>query len=299
MNMWLPSPRAITSPRPTNRFQAMLHKISNSPHRLACPKARPTRQRRQGVVLLAVLIVVVLLSLAAYNYSDLMTAQYKASDNYHKNAQARGVCRFRHPLRDGHPHQSGQYRQPPEQQSLRQFDLVISESRRYAGQRHRDTSRLPKLAPERANNTGGTNTSGTGICQFGFIDESGKININAMMASDPTGNQLYQMLLLLPNMTDRHRQYAHYRLGGQRYHAACREGSERRTTTTMPCRLLTQRPRTARSTASEELLPGQGRDSTQLLFGSDLNRNGYQDPTEVDDGTVTSTGFDRGPGPRI
>ena len=41
---------------------------------------RQSRPRR-AVVLLAVLIVVVLLSLAAYQYSELMTAEYRAADN--------------------------------------------------------------------------------------------------------------------------------------------------------------------------------------------------------------------------
>ncbi len=33
------------------------------------------------------------------------------------------------------------------------------------------------------------------------MDEGGKINLNAMMIPDPTGNTLYNMLILLPNMT--------------------------------------------------------------------------------------------------
>src|SRR5262245_43427051 len=44
---------------------------------------------RRGVVLLSVLIVVVLLSLAAYQYSDLMLSEYKAAVNAHDAVQAR------------------------------------------------------------------------------------------------------------------------------------------------------------------------------------------------------------------
>src|SRR2546430_1971024 len=44
---------------------------------------------RRGVVLVAVLLVSVLLSLAAYHYSDLMTSQYKASENAVRYSQAR------------------------------------------------------------------------------------------------------------------------------------------------------------------------------------------------------------------
>ncbi len=38
------------------------------------------------------LICIVLLSLAAYNFSDLMVSEYGAADNYHKIAQARAYA---------------------------------------------------------------------------------------------------------------------------------------------------------------------------------------------------------------
>ena len=48
-----------------------------------------SQQERRGVVLLAALVVIVLLSLAAYQYSDLMINEYKAATNAHRAAQAR------------------------------------------------------------------------------------------------------------------------------------------------------------------------------------------------------------------
>ena len=60
--------------------------------RCPCTGKRGDGAPRRGVVLLAVLIVLVLLSLAAYNYSDLMLSEYKASDNFHKSAQARAFA---------------------------------------------------------------------------------------------------------------------------------------------------------------------------------------------------------------
>ena len=44
---------------------------------------------RRGLVLVAVLIVVVLLSLAAYQYADLMTSEYKRSEYAIRYAQAK------------------------------------------------------------------------------------------------------------------------------------------------------------------------------------------------------------------
>src|SRR5262245_46585846 len=48
--------------------------------------------QRRGVVILAVLIVVMLLSLAAYQYSELMMAEYKATVSYTRSIQARAAA---------------------------------------------------------------------------------------------------------------------------------------------------------------------------------------------------------------
>ena len=47
---------------------------------------------RPAVVLIAVLIVVVLLSLAAYKYNDLMTAEFRATDSSFRAAQSRAYA---------------------------------------------------------------------------------------------------------------------------------------------------------------------------------------------------------------
>src|SRR4051794_9455078 len=58
------------------------------------PPKRPSPpvSRRRGTVLVAVLLVVVILSLAAYQYGDLMTAEYRACEYAHRNAQARALA---------------------------------------------------------------------------------------------------------------------------------------------------------------------------------------------------------------
>src|SRR6516162_3604206 len=48
--------------------------------------------RRPGVVLIAVLIVLVGLTLAAYQFSDLMIAEAKAADSSTRAAQARALA---------------------------------------------------------------------------------------------------------------------------------------------------------------------------------------------------------------
>src|SRR5947199_2862447 len=44
---------------------------------------------RRGVVLIAVLLIVVVLSLAAYQYSEWITAEYRAADGYTRSVQTR------------------------------------------------------------------------------------------------------------------------------------------------------------------------------------------------------------------
>src|SRR5205807_2126253 len=54
--------------------------------------APQAHRRRKAVVLPAVLIVVVLLSLAAYQYSEWVSAEYQAADSSTRVAQARALA---------------------------------------------------------------------------------------------------------------------------------------------------------------------------------------------------------------
>src|ERR1700676_2079534 len=48
--------------------------------------------RRRGVVLLAVLLIVVVLSLAAYQYSEWMTSEYQATNGFARLVQTRALA---------------------------------------------------------------------------------------------------------------------------------------------------------------------------------------------------------------
>ena len=54
------------------------------------PMPTAGRAPRRGVALIAVLVVVAVLALAAYRFSDLMNAEYQAADSYAKSVQAKG-----------------------------------------------------------------------------------------------------------------------------------------------------------------------------------------------------------------
>jgi type II secretory pathway component PulK len=250
----------------------MLHTLSHSSR---------SQAPRRGVVLLAVLVMIVLLSLAAFNYLDLMTAEYKASDNYHKTAQARAFA-------DSGIHYAMAVLSNPDNVT----NLLNGNPYDNAGvfKNHLVTQANDKnpgyftlVAPLSPNNS-----AAVGNCQFGVIDESSKININAMMVLDPTGEKLYNMLLQLPNMTA---DIANSIIDWVDTDTTPRQGgaeSDYYSGLSPPYNC-----KNGPLDSIEELLLVKGV-TPQLLFGADLNRNGYQDSGETNSESSTASGFDRG-----
>src|SRR4051794_32333457 len=54
--------------------------------------SHPVTQGRPGFVLIAVLVVITLLALAAYQYSELMTSEYNAVETASRATQARALA---------------------------------------------------------------------------------------------------------------------------------------------------------------------------------------------------------------
>jgi len=164
-----------------------------------CPRAthRPdstAHAQHEGYVLIAVLIVILVLSLVAYRFSDAMVSELRAGVRSADYAQARaaavsGVHYVAALLSDpewlalevGNPYDNPDYfqdipvpRDPNNPTSKQAYFSVIH------------------VFP----------LTGGGYQQrFGLADEGGKININALMALDPSGETLYNALMKLPNMT--------------------------------------------------------------------------------------------------
>ncbi|MCI0740165.1 MAG: general secretion pathway protein GspK [Gemmataceae bacterium] len=227
---------------------------------------------RRGVVLLAVLVVIVLLSLAAYQYSDLMLSEYRASDNYHKAAQAKanadsGIYRAAAVLSDPEFMPGGNVHDNPQ---LFQNVSVGDEKTK---------SFVSLIAPNDPDAEGNAAT-----VRYGMIDEGGKININAAMKRDPSGKQLYDMLAKLPNMTD---EIANAIIDWLDADSQPRpNGAESDYYSGLS---PSYRTKNGPLDSIEELLLVRGVDFG-LLFGNDTNRNGVQDPNEP----TGETGFDRG-----
>lgn len=236
---------------------------------------------RSGVVLLAVLVVIVLLELAALQYVDLMTSEYKASDNYHKTAQARAFAdsgiHYAMAILSSPDNLIGLLNDNPYDNAQNFNNRPVTLGGDKAGQGY-----FTLIAPLDPSDSGST-----GVCRFGVIDEASKININAIMKSDPTGDTLYKMLLLLPNMTD---EIANSIVDWVDTDSTPRQGGAENDyySGLSPSYQCKNGP----LDSIEELLLVKGV-TPQLLFGSDLNCNGYQEPDETNNSTTT-TGFDRG-----
>jgi len=234
----------------------------------------PNRERR-GFVLLAVLVVVVLMTLAAYQYSEYMHAEYAAAVSHDRQGQTQAVARsgvnyvaamLMTPdnittMLNGNPYSNTQY-----------FQDVLVLSNTDNPKRQGRFSVVGLVSPDDPNFQNQPYL-------FGVVDEAGKINLNALLKLDSSGTLGLQILQQLPNMTDNiansildwlDPNTTEPRTGGAKdetymnlsppYH--CKNG---------PLDSL------------DELLLVQGV-TAQLLYGNDLNQNGVLDPNE-DDGT--------------
>lgn len=155
--------------------------------------------RRRAVVLLAVLIVVVLLSLAAYQYSEFMTAEYHAADSSARASQARAAAEsgiwFTAALLSNADNMASLTGNQYDNSSTFQ-DVPIGD-----GGGGEDASRRQMKFSIISVRDQSDPLFTTQPYRYGVVDESSKINLNALMQIDPSGNTASQMLMTLPNMT--------------------------------------------------------------------------------------------------
>jgi DNA uptake protein ComE-like DNA-binding protein len=237
--------------------------------RVRLPVARTPRRtrRRRGVILLAVLVALVLLALAGYQYADLMQAEYRAADNAHRLIQARAVAD------SGIYYAAGIVAAPSNIENI--LGGNIHNNPQYfmdvqvpTGDGSGTFGKFTLLAPADPMSQSPNDHA------YGLIDEGAKLNLNVLMQLDPTGQMLYNALMMLPNMTSNvawsivdwldsdnnvspgGAEDDYYMSLSPPYH--CKNG---------PLESL------------EELLLVQGV-TPQLLFGGDLNRNGIIDGNE-------------------
>jgi type II secretory pathway component PulK len=148
---------------------------------------------RPGSVLIAVLIVVVVLSLVAYRFTDAMSAQRRAAQRSADAAQARvaavsGVHWAAAALADPDTFYNVLYGDPSQDNEIFADQVYWTDPN---NPKRQARFRIVAVVP-----------GGSGFEQrSAVVDEGGKLNINAMILQDPTGVALYNALKQIPNMT--------------------------------------------------------------------------------------------------
>jgi hypothetical protein len=243
--------------------------------RTPAPGATP----RKAYVLIAVLIVVTVLALAAYRFTDAMTSEYTVAARSAEAAQtkafaASGVHYAMGMLADPSTFSGTLNSNPYDNPGAFSAQTVGSGTKRNGG-------RFSLISV-------GDTYTGSGesryAVRYGVTDESAKLNLNSLMRLDPTGDTLYRALLNLPNMTaDIGDAIVDYLDADDTARTAGAESSYYAGLSP---------PYQAKNgplNSVDELLLVKGV-TPQLLFGADRNRNGKLDPGE-DAGTDFSRGW--------
>ena len=238
-------------------------------------QAAPKADKRRGVVLIAVLVVVASLSLAGYHYSDSMVSEYKASENAHRNVQARTFAA-------SGVHYTAALLSNPEN-----FAAVLN------GNPWNNPNMFQNIEIDPGSNLKGRfsiiappapdDNSDLTVPYYGVGDEGGKINPNMLMKIDPTGQRLHDVLVLLPNMTEDIANCIVAWMGGSVGVTNGGAGNDVYSAMSPP-----YRAKGGPIDSIDELLLVRGV-TRDLLYGTDFNRNGSQEGNESG-----SNGFDRG-----
>jgi hypothetical protein len=242
------------------------------------------RQPRRGVVLIAVLVVVSVLALAAYQYSDLMQAESRAAYGSTRAAQTRraaesGVhyvaavladANFVSDKLDGNPFDNPTYfkdilvQDGDDPKTRLRFSVI--------GLRNPDDPDAP-----------------TQPWRYGVCDEAAKINVNGLLRFDKQGTQGHKMLMKLPNMTDDLGNSILDWVDGST--TTPRSGGAKNET--YSAMQPSYRVKNGPLDSLDEVLLIKGV-TYDLLYGNDRNRNG-----QLDNGEDGGNGLDRGWSPYL
>ncbi|MCE9567229.1 MAG: general secretion pathway protein GspK [Planctomycetes bacterium] len=145
--------------------------------------------RRHGYVLIAVLVVIVVLSLAAYRFTDSMSGEHRAAVRTSDLAQARAAAV------SGVHYAASMLSDPDAMANRLNGDPTLDNASEFGEVVVRDDPnrkacfRLVAVA---------TTSPGVYEQRSAVIDEGAKLNINALIAQDKTGQVLYNALVKLP-----------------------------------------------------------------------------------------------------
>jgi len=216
-------------------------------------------------VLLVVLVVIVLLSLAAYTYSELMIAEMEAANRYGRAALARSFADSGVELAAavlGTPEEEGPVNLYHSSALFGGVPLVDSEIERRRGL-------VSLVAPAESDPE-------SRQIRYGLIDESAKLNPNAIVGFGLDEDRSREMLMYLPDMTEE--------IADAILDWVDTDDEPRTYGSESDFYLSLTPPYEAKNGPLEsvdELLFVAGV-TPKLLFGEDANRNGLLDPNEDD-----------------
>jgi type II secretory pathway component PulK len=228
--------------------------------------------RRQGAVLLVVLVVLVILALAAYQFTNSMTAEYQASRAALRSVQARALA-------ESGVNYAAALLSDPDSLANKLNGNPYNNASMFQNQGSPDSGpgRFSLIRPSDPGDTGSSQPF-----YFGVVDESGKINLNALLKIDKSGNVAKQILMALPNMTDDISDAILDWLDPDEDPRPNGAESNYYASLNPP-----YSSKNGPLDSLEELLLVKGV-TPQLLYGNDRNRNGIIDPDE-DDGSDKTT----------
>ena len=240
--------------------------------RLRIPHAPNRSDPRGGYVIFAVLIVVVVLALVAYRFTDSMTGEYRASVRTNDDAQLKmaavsGLHYAAAVLSDRATFYGELEGDPYDNEDVfGEFELPITTT----------TGSPPPKRPHFSIRAVALTDGGGFEQRYGVIDEGGKLNINSMIALDKTGELLYNALMKLPGMTED--------VADAIVDWVDADDDSRPSGAESTYYLSLSNPYKAKNgplNSLDELLLVKGV-TPYLLYGGDTNRNGVQDEGEQD-----------------
>jgi type II secretory pathway component PulK len=225
---------------------------------------------RRGIVIVAVLVVIAILSLAAYHYTDMMTAEYRVAVGFTRAAQVRAAAE------SGIAYVSAMLSDPNNVTNLLN-GLPFNNPAMFQGQVvsvfNNNGGPQLRFSIVIANDVNDPTGDGS-LFRYGTADENGKINPNAMMKLDPTGKTLYNLLMQLPNMTDDIANSIVFWVDPKATPRSSGGDASYYAGLSPPCA-----PKNGPIDSLDELLLVKGV-TPFLLYGYDKNRNGVIDPEE-------------------
>ena len=220
---------------------------------------------RSGSVLILVLVVIAMLTLGAYSFSEIMISESEATSMYGRQAESRAFA------------ESGI--------ELAAAVIAVPESDEDTSLYH-NPNRFRGILMRESENARGrgyfsvitpveTDPAGTAL-RNGLIDESGRLNLNRLLNFELDEDQTREMLMFLPDMTEEVADAILDWIDSDEIPRAYGAESDYYTSLEPP-----YETRNGAMESIDELLQVAGV-TADLLYGEDANRNGKLDPNEND-----------------